>query len=194
MQDFGQPPVSSLDDPLADALGHPLEDPFEAMSKALEPDGNFDPFNRFDYTRADLEELFMDDLGRTLDALEASIEGTTEAPPPKAEEPLPPEPAPIAQGYTTEGPPRPPEGTERPWGDLKPPPAAIPYVTPTGLRTPSSLSHGNMGTGIRNTSRGLPEERYCELEQDFVPLKTCRDCEYYEPDAEVCTYYSEEES
>lgn len=59
----------------------PFEDPFEAMSNDFGPGANFDLFNPFDYTEAQLEELFMDDLGRILNQLEDGIEHSQPIPP-----------------------------------------------------------------------------------------------------------------
>lgn len=202
---FGQPPGGPFQDPwevdpLADPLDHALEDPLQAMQNTLDNPAGFPPGYGGGVCPPN-PDFFMDGLGRTLTELEESIEGT-EIPPPEVEEPLlsPEPPAPITEGYTSEGALPPPEGTEHSWNTLQPPPAARPYYTPHGIMSPLSPSHhrpGHAGAGIRNAnaSDDQPEERYCGWAQDWVSLETCTEnCEYYDEDAGLCRYdYDNEE-
>ena len=192
-----------LQDPLQDPLQLPLEDPNESMLSPLAPD--IDPdFNRFDYTKEDLDELFQDDLAKALEQVEDSIEGSIEKPP---VEPVEPELfedkgwgiATPSVDSELDGNPLAEQAPTQPGDGMKPPPAARPYVAPGGLMTPSLRPRGGMGAGIRNTSsRGQPEERYCPIEGDYVSQDFCedQDCEYYHKDSDsesgwYCTYYEE---
>ena len=193
MHDFGQP-LGPLGDPMGDPF---FEDPFEAMANVFDNPTDLS-FGLNGAVSPPNPDYYMDASGRALTELEESIKGTV-VPPTKIEEPMlsPEPPAPITEGYTSEGPPPPPEGTEHPWNTLQPPPAARLYYTPHGIMSPLSPSHhrpGRAGAGIRNANASDDQpERYCEWAQDWVPLTTCTEnCEFYDPDTQTCTYYEEE--
>ena len=132
---------------------------------------------------------YEDSLSRTLNALEASIEGTVVPPPAPADESGQP-----IGGYTSDGPPIVPDGKMVSWIALEPPPAARPYFTRDGLAPLSHRPRPGGSTGIRNegasgTARWFPESSEWVDEEN-----TCQSCEYWEEDDGEfqCQYWLEE--
>lgn len=191
MQNYEQPPAGPLGEPLND----PLKDPFEDISKAFGPDANFDLFNPFDYTRADLEELFMDNLGKMLNQLEESIETSPPIQPVSGME------RDIADNHQLST--RSKNIAHRGWGHSSPPmnPDNTPpadneiYNNPPTQQTTPPLRIGQ--SLITGSSGSSTDDRiWCPVKRRFISVEICEDsdCEYYDPDTETCTYDEEQES
>ena len=124
-----------------------------------------------------------DDTGKMLGRLEKDIENTSIPPEPKIDMELFEDPG---WGRTT---------PSNPY-NTSPPPGI--YDNPS-TRSTRSLPHipnrriaGKHGSSKHNDSSD--EEIWCPLENDFISPQVCKDCEYYDSDAEVCVYGSKEET
>ena len=141
----------------------------------------------------------MDPLGRILGELEAGIEGRTVPPLRPFGEPEPPPvmpgpPAPIVYGSFSRDPPAPQEPWEKPWGMIKPPPAAKPYLTHEGLGTPSDRPRSHGSTGIRNNAGS--SEKWCARDQCTVnEEEDCPSCDEFgdHDGVERCRYEETED-
>ena len=186
MFDFDQP----MEEPLpGDPLEDPLEDPFEAMMNALGPETkSFGHFNPYDYSRSQLEEIFMDDLGKMMNDLEDSIENSP---------PIPPEPqmqneeVELFEGqgdYTT-----PNLETNNnlplPDGETSEKPSEPMFPFPRSRARPVGRSLGLS----RNSHSGSDKKIFCPVEREFVFPQFCEDedCEHYDRDIKECTYFGE---
>lgn len=153
----------------------PFDDPtMDALERGIEhPSGFEDPL-------AEHDQPLMDDIGRALDALEASIEGTVIRPTePIPVEPLPPAPEPpglVSQG-PSEGPPLEPEHRRLDWISLNPAPAAMPFFTHEGLHAPSDRPRSRGSTGIRNNAGS--RARWCPRDQCTVDEADCPSCDEF---------------
>ena len=140
-------------------------------------------------------DLVLDPLGRMLEALEASIEGSI-APPRFEPEPLvldPPASGHIEQGALSPPPSLPLEPDQRPYTELRAEPAARPFFTDAGLSPPPEQSHGHAGAGIRSDS-SLALTRWCAETNTFVDGCTCPECGLWDDDAFQCDHDSTDES
>lgn len=158
-----------------DPLGHdPLRDQLDALERSIEGPGLQD---------ADL----LDPLARTLDRLEAEIERTV-VPPPPAQADLAPESEPGTPasdgaerlGYFSSRPPAPPEPAAHSFGMLIPPPAAVPFLTPLGLRRPGPPRRVGRSPGTRPSRRSATERRCPETGEVVDEAVQCRQCEKYD--------------
>jgi hypothetical protein len=154
----------------------PLGDLLDGVEQSIEASfGLPEPFPIFDGQ--------TDAVGRILDSLEASIEGTVVPPANPVEmEPFvqPPSlPGPMSQGFFGSGPPRLPEPVERRWGDIKPPVAATPFFLPDGPKTPAYHPLGGSGTGISNTDE-QDLTRWCPESNQPVNLESCQACSQWD--------------
>ena len=184
-------------DPLAE--GDPFDDPLlNGLERSIEkPPGLRDPL-------ADPDELLMDDLGRQLDALEASIENSPPVPPlpgtdpdtdgsiPGGSGPAGPEPSLPEEASSV------PESTTETFGsfDTSPPPPQdshhrLPPPNPPGLPSPRRGGGGGRRTGAFSSRHRIPghlkpkmprpsySARYCPETHEMIDKKQCESCEKY---------------
>jgi len=196
MQDFGQYPYGSLDDFLDDPLyDDPFEDPFEAMLNAgllgnaeadiestppirLGPDGICRTLGRLEKGIENSPPIRSgpDDIGKMLGQLEKNIENTSIPPEPKIDMELFEDPG---WGRTTSS-----------INTPSPPPGI--YDNPAIQSTRDGRPVGQRGGRIKNKP-STDREVWCPIADDYIQKEDCENCQYYDQDTDVCTYYGEEE-
>ena len=166
----------------------PLRDVIEALEDSVDQLYGLPPSPFFH------GEDMRDGIGRALDAVEASIEGTVVRPAePIPVEPLPlaPEPPGLVSQGASEGPPLEPEPGRLEWIALNPAPESRPFFTHEDLDAPSDRPRSRGSTGIRNNEgsreRWCPQDRCTVDEEEDCP--SCKEFGDHDGDGvEQCRY------
>jgi hypothetical protein len=183
---FGEEPLNGPLDPFSD-------DPFDAMSNALEQNMTSGAYPLDPSTQRSLMEDRMDDL---LTQLEGSIENSS---------PIPLEPG--IPDMHTESHDSSDDRFSLPQAGSRYVPLLPYYIEKSQQATPPCKPHrpagriGRRGGSSGGTRPGQGDETYCPVEKRVVTSDFCkdRDCEYYDEDSDqgngrYCTYHDEENS